>query len=609
MAASAGPPTSAVGTRAPVSASASTSTGSRYAPAPNRLSTIDWEAILGRNWFAIIGAIALALGAGFFLKLAIDNNWISETARVLIGLVTGLVLLGLGEYTARRIPRWSQPVTGGGLSILYLATYASFGFYQLIEPIFALAFLFVVVAVAAILAIRHESRIIALMGITGAFLAPVLLAGDLEDQRIALLAYILIVDLGVLVVSSFYSWQWFIRIGMFATYLLFGWWIDAIPASETIVAELGVAAAFLIFVGATTLFHVIRRQVPTVWDLGLMVFNAGSFWLATIALMWDQYEGWFGLISLLIGVFYAGVGLSVLKRTGAPRQVARYSMLIALVFGTLSAPLQLEGFWITIAWAIEAAVLVGAGFRFHSDRARMFALGVFALAIARLLVLDTFAQSISEFELFTTDRIPAFAVTIVAVYIAAFLYRRNAALASEWEDNLGHSLIIGANVLTLWILTAEIFSFYEHRAQETAIFQAQEAAKNSQLSAITTMWATYAIVLVAIAYARSTPVLRWLAIGLSTLVTAKFVLYDTFAIGTTRSSDIFGANFYFASGIAVFALLAFAGIMTARYRHQLLPGERHLYSALVVAAGLVGVWTLSSEVISFFGNQADLSAG
>ena len=67
--------------------------------------SLDWERLLGRNWFAIIGAIALVVGIGFFLKLAFDNNWIGDTGRV----VLGLALLGVGEYAQRRIPIWAQP--------------------------------------------------------------------------------------------------------------------------------------------------------------------------------------------------------------------------------------------------------------------------------------------------------------------------------------------------------------------------------------------------------------------------------------------------------------------------------------------------------------------
>ena len=96
--------------------------------------SIDWERLLARNWFAIIGAVALVVGIGFFLKLAFDNNWIGDTGRIILGVVLGLALLGVGEYSQRRVPIWAQPVTAAGAVILYLSIYAAFGLYQLIRP-------------------------------------------------------------------------------------------------------------------------------------------------------------------------------------------------------------------------------------------------------------------------------------------------------------------------------------------------------------------------------------------------------------------------------------------------------------------------------------------
>lgn len=53
----------------------------------------DWEKIPG-NWFSRIGALALVIGVGFFLALAIENDWIAETGQVVLGVIGGMVLLG-----------------------------------------------------------------------------------------------------------------------------------------------------------------------------------------------------------------------------------------------------------------------------------------------------------------------------------------------------------------------------------------------------------------------------------------------------------------------------------------------------------------------------------
>ena len=56
----------------------------------------EWEAFVGGKLLNRIGALALIIGVGFFLKYAFDNNWITESMRVLLGGVVGVALLLLG---------------------------------------------------------------------------------------------------------------------------------------------------------------------------------------------------------------------------------------------------------------------------------------------------------------------------------------------------------------------------------------------------------------------------------------------------------------------------------------------------------------------------------
>ena len=92
---------------------------------------VDWKRLLAGNWLALIGAISLVTGIGFFLKLAFDYSWIGPTGQVSIGIILGIILLGLGEYGARKYPFWAQAVTGGGIAILYLSIYAAFSQFSL----------------------------------------------------------------------------------------------------------------------------------------------------------------------------------------------------------------------------------------------------------------------------------------------------------------------------------------------------------------------------------------------------------------------------------------------------------------------------------------------
>ncbi|RYY16697.1 MAG: DUF2339 domain-containing protein, partial [Chitinophagaceae bacterium] len=58
----------------------------------------DLEKFIGENLINKIGIAILVLGIAFFVKYAIDQEWINETGRVCIGLGAGALLTGLAHY-------------------------------------------------------------------------------------------------------------------------------------------------------------------------------------------------------------------------------------------------------------------------------------------------------------------------------------------------------------------------------------------------------------------------------------------------------------------------------------------------------------------------------
>jgi uncharacterized membrane protein len=84
----------------------------KAAPAKPR----EWEQILGGNWLARIGVIALIIGAAFFIKYAFDNDWLGPNARVILGIVAGLAMVGSGYYWQKKYPIFTQALSGGGIA-------------------------------------------------------------------------------------------------------------------------------------------------------------------------------------------------------------------------------------------------------------------------------------------------------------------------------------------------------------------------------------------------------------------------------------------------------------------------------------------------------------
>ena len=98
------------------------------------------ETQMGLTWVNRVGAVTLVIGVAFFFKYAIDNRWIGETGRVLLGVIAGCLPLAVADHFWRRDQEtFAQGICGSGIAVLYLSFYASFAFYHLVPQ--AVAFL------------------------------------------------------------------------------------------------------------------------------------------------------------------------------------------------------------------------------------------------------------------------------------------------------------------------------------------------------------------------------------------------------------------------------------------------------------------------------------
>ena len=484
----------------------------------------DWEWLLGGNWLARIGVVALILGVGFFLKLAFDNDWIGETGRVALGILGGMALVGCGEFSQRRYPAWAQAVTGSGIAILYLSLYAAFSLYQLLDTLPAFGLMFLVTVTASALALRYESKAIAVMGIIGGFATPLMLWDKLPDQQL-LLGYVLVLDLGVLALTTFRTWRWFTLLGLAGSAVLYAFWYAEFGDEATLLLALGgLTLIFLVFIGATSLFHLLWQRRATEPDYALMLLNASLYTGASYGLLWDGYREWLGGFTLLLALSYGLLAYGALRRGSEQAPMALLISGIALVLITIAVPAQLDGPWISIAWATEAAVLMWIAFQLGVYHLRLLSLGVLAVLALRLLVVESRVEQ-EGFRLIFNYRVVAFAASIVSVYAGAYLAHRFRRLLQRWETKLPRYLLLAASILTLWLLSAEAISYFQPQARP-----GQGGLGNAQTLSLSVIWAAYGSVALTLGMLRGWTWVRLGGLGLLGIVILKVFLVDSFAL-------------------------------------------------------------------------------
>jgi len=90
-------------------------------------------AFIKDNFLTIFGIVTLVLGIAYFVKYAIDQNWINETFRVMIGIGVGLGIIGIAHFIRKNFEIFSSILIGGGLTVLYFTLTIAFREYHLLS--------------------------------------------------------------------------------------------------------------------------------------------------------------------------------------------------------------------------------------------------------------------------------------------------------------------------------------------------------------------------------------------------------------------------------------------------------------------------------------------
>ncbi len=181
---------------------------------PSLAAIRNWEKTLAEHWLVWLGGITLALGGAFFVKVSIDQGLLTPTIRVFLGVLFGIGLTVAGDRVGRRdrLPDESsasyvpQALTAAGLATVFASLYAAYQLYGLLPGWMCFALLGTTAAAAVLLSVR-QGPLVAALGLTGAFVVPLLVRSD-QPQAIVLFSYLAVVVVASLVLVRHKGWPW-----------------------------------------------------------------------------------------------------------------------------------------------------------------------------------------------------------------------------------------------------------------------------------------------------------------------------------------------------------------------------------------------------------------
>lgn len=412
-------------------------------------SETNFEKYIGENLFGKIGILIFIIGIGFFVKYAIDQNWINETARTLMGYAVGAGMLVLAERLHKRYHTFSSLLAGGAFGIYYLITAIAFHYYDLFSHTMAFVILCTTTIFMSAVSVLYDRKELAVIALVGGFIAPFIISTD-SSSIISLQIYIGILNIGMFCLAMYKKWAILPMISFGFTYIIL-WGTTAIGSftdseAVTIYPTLFAFATLFHIIFLLPIVFILRTQYGENTRLGLLgIITANSFMYLIYGDFLLQHFEASSDTTAYLAFFIAGVNLAIhlyLRFRVEGQDTLRNLMLgLAVTFASMGIPILFSTANVLMVWAAEAVLLL---WLFTKEKNRIYewasAILLFLTmgALAYYRTTDTFIHDTGDSLFFNG----AFFVTTfvsIAYFVAAVIMQYNKEFFSDMRRLIAYT--------------------------------------------------------------------------------------------------------------------------------------------------------------------------
>ena len=323
---------------------------------------LDIEKFIGENLISKIGIVILVLGIGYFVKYAIDQNWINEYGRVAIGLLTGAGLVAIAHWMRKGYKTFTSLLTGGGFAVFYLTITIAFHQYNLFSQSMAFVILVVITIFSVILSLAYDKKELAIFSQLGGYAAPFMISAG-AGNYIVLFTYMLILNTGLISLAYYKRWQILNLIAYVFTIILFSSWLTNtffFKSNPPYIGALVFATLFyLVFFLVNILNNLKDKQPFKSIEIGMILSNNLFYFLAGMAILNHFHDGAFkGVFTLLVGVYNFVWVFTLYKKQQIDKNLVYLLIGLVMSYISLAIPIQLNGHSITLFWTAELVILL-----------------------------------------------------------------------------------------------------------------------------------------------------------------------------------------------------------------------------------------------------------
>lgn len=332
-------------------------------PAPKEPGWLS-KLVFGGNILAKIGVVLLIFGVGSALKLAAEFGVLPAEARLGIAALFGVALGVLGWRKRAGHEMFGFALQGGGVAVLYLVVYFALTRYALLTTVPAFA-LFVLLGVGCmLLAAIQDGRSLAVLGLVGAFLAPILASSD-TGNHVVLFSYYTLLNLFIFGLSWFRAWRSLNVAGFLLTFAIgVNWGLKFYRPEYFPTTEPFLIALFLIYSLIPIVFALRAAPGTAAVDRidAMLIFGTPVVCGFLQVPLVEPFEYGLAWSAGLAGLHYLALAFIVTRRGGEELSVlAESQRWVGAALLTLAVPFAFGARATVALWALEGAAAAWIG--------------------------------------------------------------------------------------------------------------------------------------------------------------------------------------------------------------------------------------------------------
>lgn len=313
---------------------------------------LEW---LKEDWLLKLGALLLLIGFGWLTTYAFLNNWIGPMGRISLGIIAGALFMLLGWQRIKNYTTQGGVFLILGSTTILLTIFAARAVFNFFTPLSALVIMFLSTAFVALASVKYNSRVLSLLSLVLAGIAPLLTQSPGTDH-VGLFAYLFVVILGVIWVVMLTGQR---ELTMASLIIVFAYSaphliLPSLFPFADIQTLLLFAYAFALLFFLTNTAGILKLKDKNIVPDLITAAGSGLFLLAWI--MTAVQDEWQSLIIAAWMVVFT-IGAFLIFRITQRREPFYVYVGIGLAMLAAATAAELKGATLTIVYTIQSGII------------------------------------------------------------------------------------------------------------------------------------------------------------------------------------------------------------------------------------------------------------